>query len=66
MPLIGVQDLNNPSQVLKSAAVTNPAGGVAEFSDLNPLPSMLQSNFGIQRDLSRGILVEANCVDNHG
>jgi hypothetical protein len=66
MPLIGVQDLNNPSQVLKSATVTNPAGGGTEFSDLNPLPSMLQWNFGIQRDLSRGILVEANYVGNHG
>jgi hypothetical protein len=66
MPLTGVQNLNNPSAVLKSATVASPAGGGTSFSDLNPLPSMLQWNFGVQRDLGKGVILEANYVGNHG
>jgi hypothetical protein len=66
MPLTGVQNLNNPSDILKSATVASPIGGGTSFSQVNPLPAMLQWNYGLQRDLGKGIMVEANYVGNHG
>ena len=66
MPLIAVQDLSNPASILKNASLSSPVNGGTSFSQINPLPSMLQWNFGVQRDLGKGMLLEVNYVGNHG
>jgi len=66
MPLLAVQNLNDPFFVEREATVNNPLTASAQFGEITPLPSIYQLNFGVQRDLGGGIIVEANYVGSRG
>src|SRR5690242_12168386 len=60
MPLIAVQNLKDPQSTLSQFGPTNPLSASASFAQAGPLPHALEWNFGIQRELSRGLIVETN------
>ena len=64
MPLIGTQDLSNPFQVLGQATLASPVNAGVSFSQVNPLPSVMQWNFGIQQEFWRQSVLEINYVGN--
>ena len=66
MPLIAVQDLNDPFIVERNASVTNPLAASAQFGEINPMPHSLQWNFGIQRELARGNILDVSYVGTRG
>jgi len=66
VPLIAVQDLANPLNLLKAVSITNPLSPGAQFTDISHLPSVLQWNFGVQQDLGKGVIFDANYLGNHG
>ena len=67
MPLTAVNPLN-PLLALQSATLANPlaAGASSVFAQVNPLPGIIQWNFGIQQDLGFKTIGEANYIGNHG
>src|SRR4029077_8659866 len=66
MPLVAVQDLKNPQSTLSQFGPSNPLTGTAQFAQAGPLPYAAQWNFGLQRELSRGLILEANYVATSG
>ena len=66
MPLTAVQNLSDPQSTLTQFSPTNPLAGTAEFAQANPLPNALEWNFGIQREVVRGLIVEVNYVGSSG
>src|SRR5262249_27014070 len=46
MPLVAVQDLNNPQSTLGQFTPANPLSASASFAQINPLPYAEQWNFG--------------------
>jgi outer membrane receptor protein involved in Fe transport len=66
MPLVAVQNLSDPQSTLSQYSPSNPLAGSAEFAQAQPLPNALEWNFGIQREMSKGLIVEANYVGSSG
>jgi outer membrane receptor protein involved in Fe transport len=66
MPLVAVQDLQNPQSTLTQFGPTNPLSASASFAQAGPLPYAEEWNFGIQRELARGLIVEANYAGASG
>lgn len=66
MPLTAVQNLSNPQSTLTQFSPSNPLAGTAEFAQAKPLPNALEWNFGVQREVARGLIVEANYVGSSG
>jgi hypothetical protein len=66
MPLVAVQNLKDPQSTLSQFSPSNPLAGTAEFAQARPLPNALEWNFGVQREVSRGLIVEANYVGSSG
>ena len=66
MPLVAVQNLKDPQSTLSQFSPSNPLAGTAEFAQAQPLPNALEWNFGVQREVSRGLIVEANYVGSSG
>ncbi|MBI1896227.1 MAG: TonB-dependent receptor [Acidobacteria bacterium] len=54
LPLIAVQDLNDPFIVEREATTRNPLNASAQFGQISPMPYSMQWNFGIQREIGRG------------
>jgi hypothetical protein len=55
----------NPLQVMAAASPSNPLTPTGFYSDVSHLPENLQWNFGIQREIARGTVVEATYVGSH-
>ncbi len=66
MPLIAVQDLNDPFIVERNASVTNPLAASAQFGEINPMPHSLQWSFSVQRELTRGSILDLSYVGTRG
>ncbi|NUQ29452.1 MAG: TonB-dependent receptor plug domain-containing protein [Acidobacteriaceae bacterium] len=66
MPLIGIQDLNNPQIALSTASPSNPfnAGGVS-YQRIDPLSLNQQWNASVQQSLLSGTVVEIGYVGSH-
>jgi hypothetical protein len=60
MPLVAVQNLNNPQSTLSQYNPSNPLSGPAEFGQINPLPFAEEWNFGIQREIFKGTILDVN------
>jgi Carboxypeptidase regulatory-like domain/TonB dependent receptor-like, beta-barrel/TonB-dependent Receptor Plug Domain len=66
MPLIAVQNLQNPQSTLSQFGPTNPLSASASFAEAGPLPYASQWNFGLQREVARGLIFEANYAGSSG
>jgi len=66
MPLVAVQDFNDPFLVERVATEANPLNASAQFGEINPMPKSLQWNFGIQREIARGTIVDVSYVGTRG
>ena len=66
MPLIAVQNLQSPQSTLSQFGPTNPLSASASFAQAGPLPYALEYNFGVQRELMRGLIIEANYAGSSG
>src|SRR5262249_28678967 len=66
MPLVAVQNLQNPQSTLAQFGPTNPLSASASFAEAGPLPYASQWNFGIQREVARGLILEANYAGSAG
>ena len=65
MPLIASQ-MFNPLQVAQSATLANPLTTGNQYGDLSHLPYSMQWNFGVQRQLAAGTLLDVNYAGSHG
>ncbi len=65
-PLIAVQDFNDPFFIERASSPSSPLSPGAQFGQISPLPSAMQWNFGVQRELGSGIIVEANYIGTRG
>jgi hypothetical protein len=66
MPQIAVQDFNDPFFVERNATLNNPLNAGAQFGEINPMPRSYQWNFGIQREVMRGTVVDVSYVGSRG
>ena len=66
MPLTAVQNLKNPAAILATATTSNPVNAGTSISQLAPMPSIMQWNFGVQQELVRHTIVEVNYVGTAG
>ena len=66
MPLVAVQDFNDPFLVERVATEANPLNSSAQFGEINPMPHSLQWNFGVQRELTPGTIVDVSYVGTRG
>ena len=66
MPLIAVQNLQNPQSTLAQFAPDNPLSASASFAQAGPLPYASQWNFGMQREFAGGLILEANYAGSGG
>ena len=66
MPLLAKQNLSDPFFVEREATPSNPLSGGAQFGQVNPMPYSEQWNFGIQREITPGLIVDVSYVGTHG
>src|SRR5262249_11304537 len=66
MPLVAVQNLKDPQSTLSQFGPTNPISASASFAQAGPLPYASEWNFGVQRQLPKGVIVEANYAGSSG
>jgi outer membrane receptor protein involved in Fe transport len=66
MPLVAVQNLQSPQTTLGQFGLTNPLSASASFAQAGPLPYASQWNFGVQREVARGLILEANYAGSSG
>lgn len=55
----------NPQAILAGATPSNPIASPNELGQVGRTPSVQQWNFGLQQDVGKGVIVEANYVGNH-
>ena len=65
MPLIGVQDLNNPAAALTTASPSNPFSPGISYQSINPLSLNQQWNASVQQSFVAGTVVEIGYVGSH-
>jgi hypothetical protein len=63
---VAVQNLQNPQSTLSQFGPTNPLSASASFAEAGPLPYALEMNFGVQREILRGTIIEANYARSSG
>jgi hypothetical protein len=67
MPLVAVQNLQDPFGVERIATTASPlAGPNNQYGDISPMPYSLQWNFGIQRALWGGAIVDLSYIGSRG
>lgn len=66
MPLVAVQNLSRPQSTLSQFSASNPLSASASFAEAAPLPYENEWNFGIQRELLRGLILDTNYVGSSG
>ncbi|HYZ87470.1 MAG TPA: TonB-dependent receptor, partial [Bryobacteraceae bacterium] len=65
-PLLATQNFSDPFFVERNATVNNPLNAGAQFGQVNPMPRSLQWNFGIQREIVTGTVIDINYVGTRG
>jgi hypothetical protein len=65
-PLTASPGAGDPFAAERSATAANPLSGAAQYGTVSPLPYSLQWNFGIQRELFRGTIVDLSYVGSRG
>lgn len=65
-PLLAALNVDDPFFVERQATIANPLTGGAQFGEVNPMPYAEQWNFGLQRELSPGLILDASYVGTHG
>jgi hypothetical protein len=65
-PLTAVQNLSDPFFVERQATTSNPLSPSAQFGEVNPLPSALTWNLGVQREVLHGTIVDLSYVGSRG
>ena len=66
MPLIAIQNLKDPQSTLSQFGPANPLSASASFAQAGPLPYAMEFNFGVQRELTRGLILETNYAGSSG
>jgi hypothetical protein len=66
IPLIAVQDFNDPFFVERNATVNNPLNASAQFGFIDPMPHSMQWNFGVQRQITRTTVFDVSYVGTRG
>jgi hypothetical protein len=66
MPLIATQNLTNPQSTLSQFSPSNPLSASASFGQIDPLPYATECNFGIQREIFKGTIVDVNYAGSSG
>jgi Carboxypeptidase regulatory-like domain/TonB-dependent Receptor Plug Domain len=69
LPEVATNNLQNPeANIAQFGSAKNPLTltDYNGFTQANPLPSVEQWNFGIQREIMQGTIVEANYLGTHG
>ena len=66
MLLIAIQNLHAPQSTLSQFTPSNPLSASASFGQAGPLPYASEWNFGVQRELMRGLILETNYVGSAG
>jgi hypothetical protein len=66
MPLIATQNLSNPQSTLSQFNAANPISASASFAEAGPLPYASEWNFGVQREVLRGLILDTNYVGSSG
>ena len=66
MPLVAVQNLHDPQSTLSQFTPSNPLSASASFAQAGPLPYAMEYNFGVQRELARGLIIETNYAGSSG
>lgn len=65
MPLTAVT-YANPLDALTNATISNPlVPANAQYAEVDHLPMMMQWNYGIQREIARGTIIDVSYVGNH-
>ena len=65
MPLIGVQDLNNPQAALATASASNPFTTGVSYQSISPLSLNQQWNASVQQSVAGGVVFEVAYVGSH-
>ena len=65
-PLIATQNFANPQATLSQFSASNPISASASFAQINPLPYAAEWNFGVQREVFRGTILDVNYVGSSG
>jgi hypothetical protein len=65
MPLIGVQDLNNPAAALVTASPSTPFSPGISYQSINPLSLNQQWNASVQQSLVASTVIEIGYVGSH-
>ncbi len=66
MPLIATQNLSDPQSTLGQFSASNPISASASFAEAGPLPYASEWNFGVQREIMRGLILDTNYVGSSG
>ncbi len=66
VPLIAVQNFDDPFFVERQASPSSPLSSSAQFAEISPLPYSMQWSLGVQRDLGGGIIADASYVGTRG
>jgi hypothetical protein len=66
VPLVAVQNFADPFFPERNATPSNPLNAGAQFGQIDPMPHSLQWNFGIQRELVPGTIVDISYVGTRG
>lgn len=66
MPLLAVQNFDDPFFVERQATTANPLAPGAQFGEVNPLTYSMQWNFGIQRTLPARVLLDLSYIGSGG
>ncbi len=65
-PVVSSLNVDDPFFVERQATTANPLTGGAQFGQVNPMPYSEQWNFGIQREVRPGLIVDVSYVGSHG
>jgi hypothetical protein len=69
LPAVAINNVQSPeSNIAQFNSAANPLtlNAYAGFTQAGPIPYLEQWNFGIQREITRGTIVEVNYVGTHG
>lgn len=66
MPIVSALDVNDPFYVEREATTSNPMSGGAQFGQVDPMPYAEEWNFGLQREVRPGLVLDASYVGTHG
>ena len=66
IPQVAIQNFSDPFFVERNATLNNPLNSGAQFGEISPMPRSYQWNFGMQREVMRGTVVDVSYVGSRG